>query len=68
MALPIDIAKLLYIFPFIFYMGIKMYELETVREEIGQIFLNLLIILSIIILGLFVVEVVLKCLVINGLF
>ncbi|MGB9927176.1 MAG: hypothetical protein ACPK85_02075 [Methanosarcina sp.] len=45
-----------------------MYELETVREEIGQIFLNLLIILSIIILGLFVVEVVLKCLVINGLF
>jgi len=43
-----------------------MYELGAVRTRIGQIILNLFILSLIIVLGLVVVEVVLKCLVIHS--
>lgn len=49
-------------------MGIRMYELATVRTKVGQIILNLLILSSVAVLWLIVIEVVLKCLVIEGLF
>jgi len=49
-------------------MGIRMYELAAVRAKVSQIILNLLILSSVAVLWLIVVEVVLKCLVIKGLF
>ena len=51
---------------YIYKMGAWMYELGTVRARIGQIILNLLIIFFIVVLGLIVVEVILKCLVIHS--
>lgn len=47
-------------------MGIRMYELAAFRAIVDQIILNLVILFLIIMLGLVVVEVVLKCLVIQG--
>jgi hypothetical protein len=47
-------------------MGVQMYELAAVRTIVGQIILNLLILFLMVILGSVVVEVVLKCLVIEG--
>ncbi|WP_440945441.1 hypothetical protein ACSAZL_15065 [Methanosarcina sp. T3] len=47
-------------------MGICMYELASVRAKVGQIILNLLILFFMVIFGLFVVEVALKCLIIQG--
>jgi len=41
-----------------------MHELAAVRTKVDQIILNLLILFLILVLGLVVVEVVLKCLVI----
>jgi hypothetical protein len=43
-----------------------MYELAAVRTKVGQIILNLLILFLMLMLGLVVVEVVLKCLVIRS--
>lgn len=47
-------------------MGICMYELASVRTKVGQIILNLFILFLMVVLGLVVVEVVLKCLIIQG--
>ncbi|MFA7036860.1 hypothetical protein [Methanosarcina mazei] len=49
-------------------MGIKMYELASVRMKVGQIILNLFILFLVVAFGLVVVEVVLKCLIIEGFF
>jgi len=43
-----------------------MYELAAVRTKVGQIILNLFILFLMVMLGLVVVEVVLKCLVIRS--
>ncbi|MDY9924887.1 MULTISPECIES: hypothetical protein [unclassified Methanosarcina] len=47
-------------------MGIQMYELASVRTKVGQIILNLFILFLMVVLGLLVVEFVLKCLIIQG--
>lgn len=47
-------------------MGIHMHELAAVRTKVGQIILNLFILFLVVMLGLVVVEVVLKCLVIRS--
>lgn len=43
-----------------------MHELAGARSKVGQIILNLLILFLLVVLGLVVVEVVLKCLVVHG--
>jgi hypothetical protein len=48
-------------------MGIHMYELASVKAIAGQIILNIFILFLVLMLGLTVVEVVLKCLMIEGL-
>lgn len=48
------------------YLGIHMRELAAVITKVGQIILNLLILFLMVMLGLVVVEVVLKCLVIRS--